>query len=61
MLSIILASLFIADVPAAEVPLRAGSAVARTVQAGSDTNTLAAATAPHQAEAAGSTAKPQVL
>ena len=60
MLSIVLASLFIADVPDAEVPLPAGSAVVRTAQVGSDTNTLAAVTAPKQAHAE-SNAKPQVL
>ncbi|DBA76306.1 TPA: bifunctional endoribonuclease/protein kinase ire1 [Trebouxia sp. C0004] len=48
-----------ADVPDTEVPLPAGSAVVRIVQAGSNTNTWAAVTVPNQAQAAGSTAKPQ--
>ena len=61
MLSSVLASLFIADVPDAEVPLQAGSAVVRTAQVGSDTNTLAADAALNQALAADSNAKPQVL
>jgi hypothetical protein len=61
MLSIVWASLFIADVPDGQVPLRAGSAVVRFAQVGSGANTLAAVTAPDQAQAAGSTAKPQVL
>ena len=61
MLNIVWASLFVADVPDAEVPLQAGSAVVRTAQVGSDTDALAEVTAPKQALAAGSTAKPQVL
>lgn len=60
MLSIVWASLFIADVSDAGVPLRAGSAVARTAQVASDTYTLAAVTAPNQAYV-DSNAKPQVL
>jgi len=61
MLSTFAASLIIADVSDAGVPLQAGSAVVRPAQVGSDTNTLAAVTAPDQAQAADSTAKPQVL
>lgn len=61
MLSSVLASLFIADVPDAEAPLQAGSAVVKTAQVGSDTNTLAANTALNQALAADSNPKPQVL
>lgn len=60
-LTTVLASLFIAGVSDAETPLQAGSAVVQTIQIGSETNTSAAVTAPGQAQAAGSTAKPQVL
>lgn len=61
MLSTVLAFVFIVDVPDAGVPLRTGSAVDRFAQVGSDTKTLATVSAPDQAQAAGSTAKPQVL